>query len=192
MKAIFFTLFSLAASALATPLLAQRQLETQADEIDRLTELVMSHTANINETVASVVDNPNLEQQNAAAAALGPDFQAITDALTQATAAIGSSAAQLVVVAAVKGRDAAGGACGHDCLLTKVQLLVWEIASTLKFVIVKLGLACVLDYLQPLLFALVGLIKALDKVVAGLLIVVKSLLTFVLGTVAGAVLELLW
>jgi hypothetical protein len=184
-----------------------------------------------------VVDNPNLEQQNAAAAALAPDFQAITSALTQATAAIGSSAAQLVV----KGRDAAGGggaSCGHDCLLTKVQLLVWEIACTLKFVIVKLGLgkfcnnpftifchfgffffdtlrvsvswdvykretwltvyvcdflvACVLVYLQPLLFALVGLIKALDKVVAGLLIVVKSLLTFVLGTVAGAVLELLW
>ncbi|KAK4236007.1 hypothetical protein C8A03DRAFT_45929 [Achaetomium macrosporum] len=187
MKAVFFTLFSLAASALATPLLAQRQLETQADEIDRLTELVMSHTANINKTVAAVVDNPTIDQQNAAAAALAPDFQAITDALTQATTAIGSSAAQLIV----KGRDAAGG-CGHDCLLSKVQLLVWEIAFTLKLVIVKLGLACVLVYLQPLLFALVGLVKALDKVVVGLLVVVKSLLTLVLGTVAGALLELLW
>jgi hypothetical protein len=48
MKAAFFALFTLAASALASPLLAdKRQLETQADEIDKLTELVKVHTANI-------------------------------------------------------------------------------------------------------------------------------------------------
>ena len=47
MKAVFFALFSLAASALATPIIAERQLESQADEIDQLTELIKVHTANI-------------------------------------------------------------------------------------------------------------------------------------------------
>lgn len=47
MKAAFFALFAFAASALATPIIAERQLESQADEIDQLTELVKLHTANI-------------------------------------------------------------------------------------------------------------------------------------------------
>jgi hypothetical protein len=49
----------------------------------------------------------------------------------------------------------------------------------------------VLAWLRPLLFALVGLIKALDKVVLGVLVLVKALLHTVLGTVAGALLELI-
>lgn len=47
MKAAFFTLFTFAVSALATPVLTERQLETQGDELDKLTELVRAHTANI-------------------------------------------------------------------------------------------------------------------------------------------------
>ena len=53
------------------------------------------------------------------------------------------------------------------------------------------GAACVLAYLKPLLIALVGLIKALDKVVLGVLVLVKALLRTVLGTVAAALLELI-
>jgi len=45
--------------------------------------------------------------------------------------------------------------------------------------------------LTPLLLALVGLVKALDKVVVGLLIVVKTLVTGVLGTLAGGLLALI-
>ncbi|KAH6617193.1 hypothetical protein F5144DRAFT_633462 [Chaetomium tenue] len=187
MKASFLALFTFAASALATPLLASRQLESQADELDQLTELVKVHTANINTTTAAVQDNPSLTQQNAAAAALAPDFDAITAALTSATTTL----AKRVWTTTTTG---GGGddACGQDCLIVKVQLLVWEVACTLKFVIVKLGLACVLAWLKPLLLALVGLIKSLDKVVLGVLVLVKSLLTTVLGTVAGALLELIW
>lgn len=48
-----------------------------------------------------------------------------------------------------------------------------------------------LAYLKPLLIALVGLIKALDKVVLGVLVLVKALLRTVLGTVAAALLELI-
>jgi hypothetical protein len=51
-------------------------------------------------------------------------------------------------------------------------------------------IACVLAYLKPLLLALVGLIKSLDKVLVGVLILVKSLLSTVLGVVAAALLEL--
>ncbi len=47
MKVALFTLFSFAVSALATPLLASRQLETQGAEIDQLTDLIKLHTANI-------------------------------------------------------------------------------------------------------------------------------------------------
>ena len=45
--------------------------------------------------------------------------------------------------------------------------------------------------MTPLLLALVGLVKALDKVVVGLLIVVKTLVTGVLGTLAGGLLALI-
>lgn len=48
MKAgIFFSFFALAASAFATPIIAERQLETQVDQIDQLTALVRQHTANM-------------------------------------------------------------------------------------------------------------------------------------------------
>ena len=47
-------------------------------------------------------------------------------------------------------------------------------------------------YLKPLLLALVGLIKSLDKAVVGVLILVKSLLSTVLGAVAALLLELIF
>jgi hypothetical protein len=78
-----------------------------------------------------VQDNPSVAQQNEAAAALAPDLQAITNALTSATTSLLTKRAVVV---------ARGGGCDKDCLTVKVQLLVWEIACTLKFIIVKLGL----------------------------------------------------
>ncbi|KAK3292370.1 uncharacterized protein B0H64DRAFT_435137 [Chaetomium fimeti] len=192
MKASFFTLLTIAASALATPLLAPRQLESQAAQLDQLTELVRAHTANINATTTAVQDNPTIDQQNEAAAALAPDFDAITAALTSATTTLAKRA-----WAATRGDDDddghdGGDGCPEDCLLVKIQVLVWEVGCTLRFVIVKLGLACVLGYLKPLLLALVGLVKALDKVVLGALVLVKSLLHTVLGAVAAALLELVF
>jgi len=74
-----------------------------------------------------------LSQQNEAAAALAPDFDAITKALTSATAVLTK---RDFVVGVLSSR----GACGGDCLLLKVKFLVYEIACTLKFVIIKLGL----------------------------------------------------
>ncbi|KAM7184604.1 hypothetical protein V8F33_012894 [Rhypophila sp. PSN 637] len=183
MKAFFVILSALAASVLATPVISERQLETQADEIDKLTAVVLQHTANINKTTAAAPENPDLLQQNAAAAALAPDFQGITNALTAATTILTKRALGL--------EKAPRGACGGDCLLVKVKFLVWEIACTLKFVIIKLGLACVLIYLTPLILALAGLLKCLDKVVAGLLFAVKGILSAVLGAVAGGLVGLI-
>ncbi|KAM7201576.1 hypothetical protein V8F20_004804 [Naviculisporaceae sp. PSN 640] len=183
MKAIFVVLTALAASVFASPVISERQLETQADEIDKLTAVVLQHTANINKTTAAAPENPNLAEQNAAAAALAPDFQGITDALTAATTILTKRALGL--------DKTPRGACGSDCLLVKVKFLIYEIACTLKFVIVKLGLACVLVYLTPLILALSGLLKCLDKVVAGLLFAVKGILSSVLGAVAGGLLGLI-
>ena len=52
-------------------------------------------------------------------------------------------------------------------------------------------LGCVLIYLNPLIIALSGLIKCLDKVVDGLLFAVKGILDSLLGAIAGALLGLL-
>lgn len=92
------------------------------------------------QTTAAVQDNPTTEQQNAAAAALAPDFEAITAALQSATTVLAKRAVDSVV-----GRS--GGACDSNCLTAKVSLLVWEISCTLRFVIVKLGLG---EYSSPL------------------------------------------
>ncbi|KAK4175093.1 hypothetical protein QBC36DRAFT_355641 [Triangularia setosa] len=207
MKTAIFSLISLATSVIAGPVvtenqLAPRQLESQADQLDTLLALVQTHTANINSTTAAVQDSPSVDQQNAAAAALAPDFNAITSALTSATTLLAKRAWEDTVIFARTGDDGKDGghgggkdgpnkSCAKECLLIKIELLVWEIACTIKLVIIKLGLACVLQILTPLLLALVGLIKALDKVVLGLVIVIKALLHTILGTVAGALLALI-
>jgi hypothetical protein len=76
-----------------------------------------------------VPENPDLLTQTATATTLAPQFQGITDALTAATKVLSKRE--------VWQRNSG---CTADCLGIKVKLLVWEIASTLKFVIIKLGL----------------------------------------------------
>ncbi|OIW24657.1 hypothetical protein CONLIGDRAFT_673772 [Coniochaeta ligniaria NRRL 30616] len=180
MKAVFFAVFAFAASALAGPLIAERQLDTQADEIDKLFSQIQGYTASINQTTAAVPNNPDVLTQTATATTLAPQFQGITDALTAATKVLSKRE--------VWQRNSG---CTADCLGIKVKLLVWEIACTLKFVIIKLGLGCVLVYLTPLVLALSGLIICLDKVVDGLLFAVKKILDSVLGGLAGGLLGLL-
>jgi hypothetical protein len=80
-------------------------------------------------TVTAVTDNSNATQQNAAAAALAPSLQGITAALTAATKTLTKPEVLLT-------RSEAHG----PTVLELVVALVWEIACTLKFVIIKLGL----------------------------------------------------
>lgn len=97
-------------------------------------------------TTTAVQDNPSAAQQDEAAAALAPDFEAITGALQSATTVVAKRAVYSVLGRTDSdgdddGHGGSGGAkCHSDCLKAKVHLLVWEIACTLRFVIVKLGL----------------------------------------------------
>lgn len=47
MKAAFFALFAFATSALAGPIIAERQLDSQAAEIDKLFSQIQGYTASI-------------------------------------------------------------------------------------------------------------------------------------------------
>jgi len=47
MKAVFFSLLALAASAIAGPVINARQLESEADQLDALMAVVQTHTANL-------------------------------------------------------------------------------------------------------------------------------------------------
>ncbi|EGO54284.1 hypothetical protein NEUTE1DRAFT_124565 [Neurospora tetrasperma FGSC 2508] len=187
MKAgIFFSFFALAASALATPIAAGNQLESQAAQIDQLTTLVRQHTANMNATAAQYPENPTLAQQQDAADKLKPDFEAVTNALTQATTTL--SKREFWTELAARG---GAGFCDDDCLKVKIQVLILEITYTVKFLIVKLGLGCLIPLLTPLLLALSGLLRSLDKVVGGVLVLVGGLLHAVLGGLAGGLLGLI-
>jgi hypothetical protein len=50
MKAVFFAVFAFAASALAGPVVTERQLDTQAAEIDQLFAQIQGYTATISES----------------------------------------------------------------------------------------------------------------------------------------------
>jgi hypothetical protein len=50
MKAVFFAVFAFAASALAGPIIAERQLDSQADEIDKLFSQIQGYTASISKS----------------------------------------------------------------------------------------------------------------------------------------------
>lgn len=78
--------------------------------------------------------SPDSDTQTATAKELAPQFQGITDALTKATAALSKRE--------IWQRNAG---CDKDCLGGKIKGLVWEIACTLKGVIIKLGLGKLLS-----------------------------------------------
>lgn len=95
-------------------------------------------TRTTDKTTAAVPDSPDVPTQTATATELAPQFQGITDALTAAT--------KLLSKREVWQRNAG---CTKDCLGIKIKLLVWEIACTLKFVIIKLGLGKSLSPSMP-------------------------------------------
>ncbi|SPQ26707.1 49a8c059-71d9-4e07-bbbb-e6b6fd2ee3bf [Thermothielavioides terrestris] len=182
MKAAFFSLFAFAASALASPIIAQRQATVQVDALDNLIQLVKGHTANINKTISAVQENPTVEEQTSTAAALLPELQAITEAVQSVTGGL----VQRQVAVSVDAPEVVDG------VQEKVQELTLEIASTLNAVIAKVGLSSVIAGVTPLLSALLGLAGSIEKVVGGVLAVVKGLLATVLGGVAGPLLGLLF
>ncbi|KAH8878923.1 hypothetical protein GQ53DRAFT_856838 [Thozetella sp. PMI_491] len=175
MKAAIFSLFALVASAIATPLVSERQTDAQEATIEKLSATVQGYTANINKTINALSDNPSLAEQSAAVAAIAPSLQGITDALNGANTAVSKRDSYTT--------QAKG-------LLAVVTLLVWEIVGTVKLLLKKIGLGLVLVHLTPLLVSLAGLVKSLDRVVGGLLIAVKVIVDSLLGAVAAGLLKL--
>lgn len=58
MKVIFVTLLALAASAFASPVVSERQLDSQATEIDSLMAKIQGHTASISKIPVLLLSPP--------------------------------------------------------------------------------------------------------------------------------------
>jgi len=91
-------------------------------------------------TTLAAPENPTLLQQAEYGALLGPDLEAITKALTEATTQFAKRALFGRSTDDDKKGGGKGGSCDKDCLTIKIKWLVWEISCTLKFIIIKLGL----------------------------------------------------
>ncbi|ORY61406.1 uncharacterized protein BCR38DRAFT_347618 [Pseudomassariella vexata] len=191
MKA-FFTLFafgSLIASTIANPIGTATGLQKRQDEdysvqeasLNDLFAKIQEQTGAINKTVATAPDSPTDDEANAFAAEIAPQLEAITALLNTATA---SYSAKRDVV------DSRTEKCDKTCIFGVITILIWEILGLVKFLIFKLGLACVLIYLQPLVLALVGLIKALDIVIGSLLFAVGGIVNQLLAAVGLGLLGL--
>ncbi|KAL1846854.1 hypothetical protein Daus18300_014139 [Diaporthe australafricana] len=177
MKTSFVALLTLAASAFASPIAVQRDTEVQAPvTFVTLTESVRTYTLSINQTLATVEENPTVEAQTKVIATLTPKIEGLTDLLVKATKAATS-------------KDFLSGVTGDT--LSAVLSLVNEIVYTVKAVISKLGLDGVLALVQPLILALGGLVRSLNLVVDGLLVIVQGILNTVLATVANLLTTLL-
>ncbi|KAI5917336.1 hypothetical protein F4810DRAFT_60407 [Camillea tinctor] len=174
MKASLFTLFTIGgffASTIANPVAMSSNVEKrQDDEYDDLTaslttlfEKIQEQTAIINETVQAAPEGISGQQANATADSLAPQFQAITDLISAETTKF-----------VKRSMSATRGVHTKADLFATVSIIIWELLFTVKFVIFKLGLGSILIYATPLVLGLVDLLKALDKVVAGLLYTVKE------------------
>ncbi|KAI0593567.1 hypothetical protein F4775DRAFT_492779 [Biscogniauxia sp. FL1348] len=182
MKASLFTLLTFGgffASTIANPVAmsssssVEKRQDEEYDELNAslttLFEKIQEQTAIINETVQAAPEGISEQQANATAETLAPQFQAITDLLRGSTA-------QFV-------KRSFGSAHTKADLFATVSIIIWELLFTVKSVVFKLGLGPVLIYATPLVLGLVDLLKALDKVVAGLLYAVKEVADELLKTV---------
>ncbi|KAI3395180.1 hypothetical protein diail_1674 [Diaporthe ilicicola] len=180
MKTSFVALLTMAASAFASPIIAQRDTEVQSVQTSinfvTLTQSIRTYTSSINETLATVEENPTSAVQTQVITTLTPQIEGITDLLQKATKAATSE-------------DFLIGVTGDT--LSAVLSLVNEIVYTVKAIITKLGLDGVLALVQPLILALGGLVRSLNLVVDGLLVIVQGILTSVLSVVANLLTTLL-
>ncbi|KAG8169590.1 hypothetical protein KVR01_000335 [Diaporthe batatas] len=171
MKTSFVALLTMAVGAFASPIAVQRDTEVQVPiTFVTLTESVRTYTAQINKTLETVPENPTVQAQINVVTTLTPQIEGITDLLLKATKAATS-------------KEFLTGVTGDT--LSAVLGLVNEVVYTVKALIQKLGLDHVIQLIQPLILALGGLVRALNLVVDGLLIIVQGILNTVLNTVAN-------
>ncbi|KAI1503448.1 hypothetical protein F5X99DRAFT_105059 [Biscogniauxia marginata] len=183
MKASLFTIFTVGgfiASTIANPVAMSGSVEKRQDEeydelnasLTTLFAKIQEQTAIINETVQAAPENITEQQANATAASIAPQLQAITDLLTTETTKF-----------AKRSLTEVRGIHTKADLFATVSIVIWELLFTVKFLIFKLGLGSILIYATPLVLSLVGLLKSLDKVVAGLLFAVVPIVNELLKAV---------
>jgi len=187
MKAVIATIFALSgllATTLANPMvkpdLEARQYDVEGIEIDVLIAFVEEKCNKLETAAAAVPEDASEKEKQAAADKLAPDFKDLTDIFGKYTEKFTAHK-----------WEKKGAACDAGCFRGKIAVLVGRVARTVKVLVARLGLACVLVYLKPLVLALSGLINCLALVIDGLLLAVKGILDDLLGGLSLGLLGLL-
>ncbi|KAK8066790.1 hypothetical protein PG997_013537 [Apiospora hydei] len=204
MKSIFVagllmatSVFSAAVPVAAAP--QKRQLESQGAILDNLYQQIVVQTTQINATRDNAPENPSALEIPAIADDINTRFAAITEALKQAsTKSESQRKTARTIVARQNGTDSGsddgeedgGDKCDAACITGKVLDIVQEVASTIRAVIEKFGLAPFLLRINPLLLALSALVIGLDVLVSGLLLTVTAVVNVILGGLGLSLLAL--
>lgn len=188
MKFSFVTALALAAGVMsaAVPVspapaglaVEKRQLESQGSVLDSLKQAVVAQTTQINATLDGAPEKPSTDEADALADDINPHFAAIADALKDAKASLQQ---RRRAVAARQEDDGGEDSCDAQCITEKVLDIVYEIASTVRAAIERLGLRPLLSQVNPLLLALSALVISLNVLVQGLLLTVSAVVTTLLG-----------
>ncbi|KAI1097333.1 hypothetical protein F4804DRAFT_178649 [Jackrogersella minutella] len=186
MKVTIFSLLAFGgflATSIANPVAVDTSMEKRQDidaietALETLFTQVQEQTAKINSTLIPVADAAPEAEANAAAEAITPQLEAISDLL--------ENAVSITKRAILEGRFV------KEDIFKTVSFILWELLGTVKFILLKLGLGPVLIALVPLILSLVSLIKSLDLVVNGVLIAVKFIVDDLLAAVGLGLLGLL-
>ncbi|EEY20975.1 conserved hypothetical protein [Verticillium alfalfae VaMs.102] len=168
--------------------LTLRQLESQASVIETLRQEVISQTTIINASLADASEDPSQAEVSALAAVINPAFEAITAAIGSATSNVNRGRR----LRRQEDDGEEGASCDAQCLTERVLEVVYEIVSTVRAVIERIGLGPVLLRVNPLLLALSALVLALNVLVTGLLVTVTAVVATVLGGLGLGLLLLGW
>ncbi|KAK7934848.1 hypothetical protein PG985_000343 [Apiospora marii] len=204
MKSIFVagllmatSVFSAAVPVAAVP--QKRQLETQGAILDNLYQQIVVQTTQINATRDAAPENPSALEIPGIADEINKNFAAMTEALKQAATKSESArkSTRAVIIARQDGNGTDTGdddddadKCDAACITEKVLDIVQEVASTIRAVIEKFGLAPFLLRINPLLLALSALVIGLDVLVSGLLLTVTAVVNVILGGLGLSLLAL--
>ncbi|KAI1442255.1 hypothetical protein F5Y02DRAFT_266579 [Annulohypoxylon stygium] len=168
MKTSFFSVLALGgfiATSIASPVVVDTGVQKRQDidaietALETLFAQIQEQTTQINATLTPVQDAAPEAEAQTAADAIAPQLETIGELLDQASS--------------IAKRSILEGRFVKEDIFKTVGLILFELLGTVKFILIKLGLGPVLIHLVPLILALVKTLKALDKVVEGLLIAVK-------------------
>ncbi|TKA33214.1 hypothetical protein B0A50_00767 [Salinomyces thailandicus] len=147
--------------------LEKRQIADAYSIVDSLYTEIQQYTGAINETVAGVDSDTSAAQNATAAASFIADIEAITAAVTAATAEIDVLVPANATKLVRRQTEAA--------LASLVENLLLEISGALNGIIGTLGLTSLLGSLNPLVSSLSALLLSLENVVDDLLELVREL-----------------